>query len=89
MMLINVCKRFLNVLKLFGPANGMERFLFPLGKVANVSECIENVLNAFQRFEMRCTEKRLNANFVKPVFLKDGHICKITYTFTSHGGRML
>ena len=25
---------------------------------------------------MRCAEKRLNANFVKPVFPKDGHIFK-------------
>ena len=31
-------------------------------------------LNAFKRFEMRCAEKWLNANFVKPVFPKDGHI---------------
>ena len=30
-------------------------------------------LNAFERFEMRCAEKRPNANFVKPVFPKDGH----------------
>ena len=28
----------------------MERFLFPLGKIANVSECIENVFECISTF---------------------------------------
>ena len=28
---------------------------------------------AFQRFQMRCDKKRLNAIFVKPAFPKQGH----------------
>ena len=46
--LINVCERFRNVLKWF--FNGMERFQFPLGNVANVSECIENVFECILTF---------------------------------------
>ena len=52
----------------------MERFFnFRWGKLQTFQNALRMFLNAFQRFEMRCAEKRLNANFVKPVFPKDGH----------------
>ena len=63
----------------------MERFQFPLGKVAKFQNALIMFLNAFQRFEMRCAEKRLNANFVKPVFPKAGHKLRLkscVYFFT-------
>ena len=39
-------------------------------------------LNAFQRLEMRCAEKRLDTNFVKPGFPKDGRkFCLLWVSF--------
>ena len=48
-------------------------FNFRWGTLQTFQNALTMFLNAFQRFEMRCAEKRLNANFVKPVFPKDGH----------------
>ena len=52
-------------------------FNFRWGTLQMFQNALRMFLNAFQRFEMRCAEKRLNANFVKPVFPKDGHILRI------------
>ena len=53
----------------------MERFLFPLGTLQTFQNAWRMFLNAFQRFQMHCAEKRLNAIFIKPGFPKEGHIC--------------
>ena len=49
-------------------------FNFHWGTLQTFQNALRMFLNAFQRFEMRSAEKRLNANFVKSVFPKDGHI---------------
>ena len=41
-----------------------------------VPNALRMFLNAFQCFQMRCAEKRLNAIFIKPGFPKEGHICE-------------
>ena len=64
--IINIYKRFLNVLKWF--FNGAERFLFPLGNITTFKNALKMFLNAFQRFQMRCCEKQFNAIFLSPVF---------------------
>ena len=38
-------------------------------------------LNAFQHFQMRCAEKRLNAIFIKPGFPKEGHNFKMKFLY--------
>ena len=52
-------------------------FYFRWGTLQMFQNALRMHLNAFKRFKMRCTEKRLNANFVKPVSPKDGHILYI------------
>ena len=52
----------------------MERVLFPLENIANVSDCIENVFECISAFPNVFRWKRLNAILIKPGFPKEGHI---------------
>ena len=52
-------------------------FYFRWGTLETFQNALRMFLNAFQRFQMRCAEKRLNAIFIKPGFPKEGHIWKI------------
>ena len=49
-------------------------FYFRWGTLQTFQNALRMFLNAFQRFQMRCAEKRLNAIFIKPGFPKEGHI---------------
>ena len=50
-------------------------FYFRWGTLQTFQNALRMFLNAFQRFQMRCAEKWLNAIFIKPGFPKEGHMC--------------
>lgn len=52
----------------------MEHFYFQWETLQTFQNAMRMFSNAFQRFQMRCPEKQLNAIFIKAGFPKEGHI---------------
>ena len=48
-------------------------FYFRWGTLQTFQNALRMFLNAFQGFQMRCSEIQLNTIFIKPGFPKEGH----------------